>query len=370
VAFLGLAAGTTRAQTPGYHLPGFALPGTSSSINALTPDGRVAAGHSQGGTVGQPGFIWSESAGRYDFGLEAPVSRFSSPAAISDDGSTVVGTNGFTDAYVWHGPGTYQPLGFLPPSTTQPPHDRSQGRGVSGDGSIVVGESHKTQSLYGQAFRWTQSGGMQGIGFTFPDHVYSEANAISRDGNVIVGMSQSALGRTDAFAWTQASGMRALQLAPGATSAMASGTNLNGSMVVGYSYNTIGLRTAALWTNDTIQLLATPAGWRSWAMDLNDDATVVIGIMDTQTTSTPAIWTPAGGWQTPGVYFAAQGFPLPTGWNVTSVNAISADGRMFAGTFNFGSGLSEAFVLTVPAPCATAIVALLGVPCLRRPRRV
>lgn len=358
------------AQTPGYHFPGHADPWTGSYGAALSADGRVLAGFSQGGTPGSPGFLWSEETGRSDFGVaDGPSARHTRSAAISGDGSTVVGQSFNTSAFVWRGPGTLnQGLGVVDPF-----HDRTDARGVSNDGSIVVGSSYRNQSTVGQAYRWTSAGGMQGLGYTVSGHVYSEANAISRDGNVIVGMSQSSGGRTDAFRWTAAGGMQELQPPSGSSlhSAYAYGTNHDGSLTVGMSQTASGALTATVWTASTVQALPTPVGWDSQATDLSDDGSVVLGSFSNNTAVfVPHIWTPVDGWQTPAVYFASQGFPVPEGWSIADVSSVSSDGRTFGGRLRLpGDTLGRAFVLTVPAPTSACALLLVVSAALRRRRQ-
>jgi probable HAF family extracellular repeat protein len=214
---------------------------------------------------------------------------------------------------------------------------------------------------------------MQPLGFTRPDDLYSEANDISRDGNVIVGASRSPDGVDNAFAWTPTAGMRILPALPGSPLGIADahGTNFDGSIIVGDSEDQTARRTATMWVNNTAMSLGVPEGWyRSRALEVNEAGDVVLGTLNSQAVvSTPAVWSSGSGWQLPGDYFAAQGFPLPTGWNVTSLNDISADGRTFAGSYNLGSGLSEAFVLTIPAPGAAMLLGAMSIPLLQRRRR-
>lgn len=333
------------AQTPGYHYPGDSPPTPWSGVTALSADGRVSTGVYGNGANYDP-FLWSESSGRYNLWPVDPASRFSYPNALSSDGAVLAGTSGDQRAFRWNGPGTYQRLGTLPT------HDFTAGNGISGDGSIVVGRAWSNLSSRGEAWRWTQDGGMQRLGFAFPGQNYSEANAISRDGNVIVGMSQGA--NSTPFAWTAATGMRVLPLLPGATSGNAFGTNHDGSIIAGLSGG-IGV----LWTGSTVQALTNPVGWTgNGATDVSDDGSVVIGTLNNAgQISLPHIWTPSTGWRSPANYFAAQGFPIPAGWTVTSVSSLSADGRTFGGSMRFaGDLLGRAFVLTVPAPGAVAWV--------------
>lgn len=353
------------AQTPGYHLVGVAPDGENSGVGVVTADGRVAAGTTSSQTNPNATFspfVWSEASGRYDLWPTERLSRLAAPRGISEDGTVLVGQAGGSAAFLWSGPGIYQVLPRLT-VPNQPVHDQNGATGVSGDGAIVVGRSYKTLSLFGEAFRWTQAGGMQPLGFTFPTHVYSEANAISRDGNVIVGMSQDASGQSDAFRWTATGGMQVLPPLPISSATYAFGTNHDGSVIVG-----AGGGVGTLWTSQGVQALTSPPGWSSRATDTNDDGSVIVGLLFNVSTSSPAIWTPSAGWQTPAVYFAAQGFPVPTGWTVTALNALSADGRTFGGSMDVG-GHREGFILTVPAPSTVLFAVSVGLCSAPRRRR-
>ena len=351
-------------QTPGYLFPGVVPGGVGSGASAVSADGRFAAGMSTSSNgSGVSPFVWSEASGRYDLALTEPATANAFTRGISDNGSVLVGQAGGSRAFRWRGPGTYQ---FLPLLTNpnQPVHDQNAATGVSGDGSIVVGRSYRTQYLFGQAFRWTEATGMQPLGFTVSGHVYSEANAISRDGNVIVGMSQAANGRSDAFRWTALGGMQALPLVADTTSAWAQGTNHDGSIISGFC-DDFGV----LWRGTSIQILQNPPFWACRGVtDLSDDGSVVLGVLrDAAQNLEPRIWTPLGGWQTPSVYFAAQGFPLPQGWEVSSVASLSADGRTFCGSA-FANGRYEGFVLTIPNPGTFFVFAAFSATAFRRRR--
>ncbi len=352
-AMSGVSA-ATWAQTPGYHLLGLPPGATSGSVGVLSPDGRVAAGTTFNGSNAV--FTWTESGGRYDI-LSADLQMGNVvPRGISDDGSTLTGTQGGSRAIRWSGPGTFQNLGTF--SNFQ----FTAGNGLSGDGSIVVGRAWTNQPNVGQAWRWTQGTGYQGLGYTFPEHVYSEANAISRDGNVIVGMSQSSGGRTDAFRWTAAGGMQALPPLPISNATFAYGTNHDGSIIVG-----AGGGVGVLWDSQGAHALTSPLGWSTRATNTSDDGSVVLGLLF-NSSSIPAVWTPAAGWQTSAAYFADRGFPLPQGWEISTVTSLSSDGRTFGGSLLLpGDTFSRAFVLTVPAP--TSVCALLLVGSAARPRR-
>src|SRR5262245_22619149 len=96
---------------------------------------------------------------------------------------------------------SFQGLGDLPGGGTL-----SHALSVSADGSTVVGYSSSTAGT--QAFRWTQSSGIQGLGFVDTD-TNSRANDVSADGSVVVGNSGAAPS-SQGFRWTQATGMQGL----------------------------------------------------------------------------------------------------------------------------------------------------------------
>ncbi|MCZ6816601.1 MAG: hypothetical protein O7F76_07850 [Planctomycetota bacterium] len=86
----------------------------------------------------------------------------------------------------------------------------SEGFAVSNDGSTVIGSSNSAASgVFPEALRWTQAGGMVGLGDLPGGALQSEAHAVSADGSVIVGGSGSAnsLTRDEAFDWTAATAM-------------------------------------------------------------------------------------------------------------------------------------------------------------------
>jgi len=58
-----------------------------------------------------------------------------------------------------------------------------------------------------------------------------------------------------------------------------------------------------------------------------------------------------------------------TGWtNLSSIEAISKDGRTFTG-IGYYQGKDAAWVVTVPEPCTIALLGLGGLALIRRKRR-
>ena len=93
-------------------------------------------------------------------------------------------------------------LGFLDPNAPLPFGPFSSARGVSADGAVIVGSS-KNINDFTEAYMWTQGTGIQGLGFLAPNFPSSTAFAVSADGSVIVGASANSNRDGEAFRWTQ-----------------------------------------------------------------------------------------------------------------------------------------------------------------------
>ncbi len=93
-----------------------------------------------------------------------------------------------------------------------PPFGRySSPTALSSDGSVVVGSSTFDNTGSQQAFRWTTATGMQGLGFINGGGTnrFSYPTGLSADGSVVVGSSTfDNTGQQQEFRWTQRTGMR------------------------------------------------------------------------------------------------------------------------------------------------------------------
>ena len=68
---------------------------------------------------------------------------------------------------------------------------------------MVVGNCRSASGT--EAFRWTEATGMVGLGDLPGGDFYSTAYGVSADGSVVVGRGRSASG-VEAFRWTEATG--------------------------------------------------------------------------------------------------------------------------------------------------------------------
>lgn len=281
---------------------------------AVSADGTKVVGYSSGAS-GDEAFLWTSNGGMVGLG-DLPGGGFSSMATgISSDGTTVVGSSlgasGF-EPFRWTSGGGMVGLGELPGGLFQ-----SYGKAISGDGTTVVGQDGNSAGNY-EATRWTSGGGMVGLGDLAGGAFNSEANAASADGTVVVGRGVSASGN-EAFRWTSGGGMVGLGDLPG-----------------GY--------------------------FESRATAVTTDGSVVAGVGRTALGYEVFFWDATNGMQNLREVLISWGCDL-TGWTLTSVSAISADGKTFVGSGTNPSGVTEAWIATVePSSWVAAIPQLDAVP--------
>lgn len=225
-------------------MPGGATGGTAT---ASTDDGAVIIGQAYG-TAGLTAFRYTAT------GLE-PLATHTSDGnqfrvwsvarAMSQFGSHVVGfrrlsSAGGTNAFRWMASTGMVNLGDLPGGTVA-----SEAMAVSQTGAVVVGFSNGING--NEAFMWQGFTGMVGLGDLPGGAFASQANAISGDGTTIVGFGTTGAGifDTQAFIWTQATGMRLLRdvlteqgatIPPGVVLSTATSISTDGQVIGGVSY--------------------------------------------------------------------------------------------------------------------------------------
>ena len=171
--------------------PGTGIDSVASDVSA---DGRIVAGSIDTATGTSELFRWSPGGGLERLGQFGGSERETRAAAISADGSTIVG-NAMTAGsfheglpFLWRD-GAFTALGALPGDETGLAFD------VSGDGARVVGSSGLGRFFGGgTAFVWDEHDGLQdmsvllqSLGIDLTDIELHMASAISADGRTIVG---------------------------------------------------------------------------------------------------------------------------------------------------------------------------------------
>lgn len=334
------------AQTPSFTLLGIAPPRTTSYGTAVSDDGSVVAGYSDG--LGQPGFRWTRQGGRNDFGVGRPTP---SPAfGISGDGNFVVGTDNLlsASAYRWSQATGYQDIS--PASIAI-----SEAYDASFDGSVVVGMARAGATSDRRPFRWSATSGFQ----VLSQDVNGIANGVSRDGNVVVGETNLP---DRAFFWTPTGGMQFLPSLNGSlTGGIARAVNFDGSIIVGFSPSVAGPGRATMWVNGVPQQLPTTANAAFVPSGLSDDGSIVCGIINAGNGNVfPGVWTLTTGVIPLADYLTANGVVLPAGRTLGNREiSMSSDGLTFVGD-SLSAESNQAFIATIPSP-GTFVVAAMGV---------
>lgn len=190
---------TTGLWTP---LPGLGGVSGSSVSTAydLSGDGETVVGLAWKTAGEAHAFKWTPAGGTVDIGLWLPGPGWSSRAnAVSADGRFAAGLNTNTQRAIrWDlNAGTGQYLGSLEPGNTT--FGASTAYGISANGTWVVGTSSYN------AFRWSAATGMQSLGAIgvagFGNAGY--ATAVSADGKVVVGWSGTNFINSQAFIWRE-----------------------------------------------------------------------------------------------------------------------------------------------------------------------
>jgi probable HAF family extracellular repeat protein len=226
------------------------------SAGAATADGSIIVGYDATAATLNEAVRWVDGGAPFGLGDLAGGVANSEAVDVSFDGSVIVGksvADGGVRAFRRTEANGLQSL------STLVGFGRSESFAVSGDGTTVVGSSSSTSpqsGLFGEAFRWTEAGGMKGLGHLPADSGFigSVAYDASESGDVIVGVSSilqmAGLERSEAFRWTEESGMVGLgDLAGDGVFSSAYGVSADGSIIIGSGRTAAGER-AFIWDDD------------------------------------------------------------------------------------------------------------------------
>ncbi len=336
-------------------LPGGAFYSTAAAVSA---DGSTVLGYSLSSSSYEA-FRWNAADGMVGLGYLTSTDR---GLDVSDDGSTIVGARitmtVFGDEAVrWTTEGGITSVWQLLVNNGFDMTDWPrlvQANGVSNDGNVIVGTGVSSNSP--EAYRMTEMGGIVGLGELAGGLVGSYALAVSADGSTVVGYSYSServvgFNSYEAFRWTADSGMAGLGILPGGYLSRATAVSADGSIVVGQSESgspesgRVGL--AFRWTEDEgiVSLGDLPGGsTSSYASDISDDGTVVVGSSDSGSAfgAEAFRWTPGKGMESVRQLLIDSGVDL-TGWHLSGAHGVSADGRVIVGDGINPNGQYEAW---------------------------
>lgn len=342
---------TASATVPAAAFRGLGdLPGgdTGSSATAISADGRVVVGVSQG-EKGQEAFYWTEQDGLVGLGYISDEDDFSRAWGVSADGSVIVG-DGNIAPFVWS-----REDGMLDIGTLGFPRSRHSAIAVSDDGRVVVGTSKNSDGVL-ESFVWTAQDGIRGLGYVPGEGRNSIATDLSADGNVLVGwgpinkrgdMEQPfvlelaadepprMLGAQDQFARVG----RAL------------GVSGDGSLVVGVRGGVAGHEAFRFPVDGQLQGLGDlPGGsFNSGANAASQDGRVIVGMGSDARGKVAVVWAGSEGIRAISELLEQQGVDL-SGWQLQEASDVSADGRTIVGYGVNPDGLREAWIATLDWP--------------------
>jgi probable HAF family extracellular repeat protein len=321
----------------------------------VSDDGSVVVGRSRTTDFGDEAFRWTQATGmvRMADQVGGHFNTVGTAYGVSADGSVIVGvgrltppgTFGGTEAFRWTEAGGFVGLGDLPGGVYF-----SEAIGVSADGAIIAGSSSENGPFaqpIEHTVRWS-SGMMANLGGL--GGAYSYPGAISGDGSTIIGISD-----TKEYRWTQATGMVALTPGDDFTTARFFGLSHDGSVMVGGGNSTNGFE-AFRWTQagGFVGLGDLPGGaFASYASAVSGDGSIIVGTGRTGSGDRAAIWDAAHGMRDLRDVLVTD-FGLGAsldGWVLTTVQAISSDGKFIVGYgTNPNTATYEAWLANLTTP--------------------
>lgn len=350
------------ATRPALAQPQFLNLGQNTWPSDISADGMTVAG---GGSRWTAATGWESLSRPPGFSSWQAFSgaRREFSGAISSDAQVIVGTVRNTDpatrrACRWTASGGAQELGV--PAGAQ----WSEALGVSGDGTVIVGRAEAIGARLTSPWRWTADSGMVSLA-PFDE---GSADDVSDDGLTIVGSSGGY-----AFRWQEETELVTLQPWGHYRNSSASAVSADGSIVVGMSSEPAGNQNGTLWNEDGMpSLLARtdPIGVYAYPTAISGDGTL-IGGYEPGTTGPGPLPERAILWPSPDLaldvneYLPTLGIDL-TGWHLTRVTGISADGSTIVGWGEFNGQSHGWLVQGIPEPSTAALLAIGALALCRR----
>ena len=363
-----LVAGTTLPSFRGLLPP--ALVGFVSSAAAVSGDGSTVVGQMQfsAGGFGEP-FRWTETDGSHQLGTLSPTGfRSGFASGVSEDGSLVVGSSAsdnVIEAFTWTIADGMLGLSLLNIDSTT-----SNANAVSGNGSVIVGENttritDPELDLLLSTVRWDTTRTIEELQIGQE----SRANDVSLDGISVVGSADFLVNPSipdgyvvsAAYLWTEADGVVRLGTLPnGQDDSSAFGANADGTVVVGFADSPQG-NEAFRWTQATGMVgLGDIAGgdFRSLAHSVSANGNIVVGSSESDNGDEAFIWDAQNGMRNLQSVLE-NNFGLGdelAGWMLTAARDVSNNGQVIVGTGINPQGVEEAWIATIPEPTVVALL--------------
>ena len=310
----------------------------STIAGGVSDDGLVVAGGS--GEPGDRAFVTSYGEAAelkwipdlpITSGVQIDRSIQSWAEGLSRDGTYVVGSSLYRDerlqAFRWSATHGTQGLGFLESGTF------SSAAAVSDDGSIVIGEADTTNAgdLVTMPFVWTEESGMTILGALNATNPVGSAYALSSDGTIIGGSSDG-----KAFIWRSETGMTELGRLSDQKRVedVACAMSWDGQIIAGgaVSDRSQPKLEAFIFSDGTMQALGDFPGGEFYSIvySLSADGKIAVGEGTTERGLEAFLWDEENGMRLLESGLREEGMNLD-GWVLRRAVAISADGRTIVG---------------------------------------
>lgn len=304
-------------------------------------NGRMVVGSSRSGAGLYEAYYWTP-----DGGIQG-LSSLGGPTGSCASAANAVSANNVIVGYAAGGPNAFAAVRWV--NTVIEELDPtflgdSEATAVNANGRIITG----FRNIAGQdeAFIWDENIGtfsaLSGL-----EGIESRGYAISADGTVVGGWAKDA-GHSLAFRWTDDDGADILgTLNNAAGSSAVYDMNATGSVLVGFSWNGAGYEAFRWTTDDGMEGLGLMGGTSSFAQAVSGDGAIITGFSMIGGDKEAFRWTESGGMRSLEDILAENDVDF-TGWELREARAISADGRVIAGTGTFG-GLDRAYLMAETA---------------------
>ena len=218
-------------------------------------------------------FIWNPGTGMQLMPGLGNADNWGNATAINESGQVTGwaadGINGDIRTYLWSQSGGIQNLGAVPGGSDTMSVALNASGQIAGNGAI---------GNYFYAFRWTAAGGWQDLGAG----PFSNANGINASGAIVgdlyapYGDPADGIWQTQAFLWTEATGLQILATPLDGAGTTATGINASG-LIVG-----VHDTSAVIWQDGTMidlnSLLPAASGWVLQSASAVNDAGQIVGI--------------------------------------------------------------------------------------------
>jgi probable HAF family extracellular repeat protein len=332
------AAASLASASGAFFLPLGDLPGGPFHTWAfgISADGSTVVGRSKSSDAdsnSHEAFRWTQSTGMVGLGDVVGGAPRSRAEDVSADGSVVAGSSGNGWPFLWT-----QATGMVEIEDTTGTYMSARPFGLSADGTTMVGTG-RTANAGNEAFRWTAGTGYVAVGF-LPSTIHdSFLTDVSADGSVATGFSFHHGTDVEPMIWT-AAGLDSLGDVPGGDPyALAWGISADGTTVVGDAHID-GTSEPWLWSAKTGFVLPDSTHDAGWFNAVSADGSVAVG-------SVGLIWDAVNGMRDLTIVLADEGIDI-TGWSITSISDVSADGRTMTGYGFNPSGDVEGWIAHLP----------------------